>query len=147
VGAKGVPVRTTVVLLLGLLMAQQVWAEWTRIDDGHRGFKNGTYVDGDLYIDASRTKKTKDRYRVWVLADFLMFQYSASHVPFHSTIALYDLDCGQEKTLLLKATDYWGQMSRGDAHPSRRESVWDFPTPGSLNDRIMKAVCEPSLPK
>jgi hypothetical protein len=90
-------------ILLGMLLSQPVWAEWTQM---------GSPEGMTHHIDVGSIKKTENGRRAWVLYDFKSARQLPKGKSF-SQMALGEFDCEGIRYRTLQWTDYAGRMGAG----------------------------------
>ena len=130
-------------ILLGLLLAQPVWAEWVRI--GTVG--SGTSASMTTYWDPATVRKTADGRRIWTITSFEKPQ-TQSFGTFLSRKDLIEYDCVGERVRSLAGSAHSGQMGSGEyIFGVDTPSEWSFVSPETVDAARLKATCRLALPK
>ena len=99
----------------------------------------GTSIDKDkFYVDYDRIRINNNYVYFWILSDY-MKPLSAG---FKSSKAYSMGDCELYRLKDLSYAFYNNQMGKGALETSNRESDWIYPIPNSIDDNILKSVCE-----
>jgi hypothetical protein len=143
------------VLLVGMLLAQPVWAEWTKIDFIDReadGLFAGNFT---VYVNyASIRKSNNGQTRImWFLWDYEYPQKLWNKVDYKSTTFLDEYDCERKQYRDIGSFYYSERMGGGQiVHKSSSiENSWgrnwaEAPA-GTPGGNILKAACNRPLPK
>jgi hypothetical protein len=130
----------TVLILLGLLLAQPVWAEWV-------GIVSSNYVRH--YHDPSTVRKTATgKITIWELTDYPETQETLGGVklskPFWSYKWLQEYDCNKEAVRPLRSVHYAGPMGYGaEVSSNNTPSRFGFTavSPGTIGYKMLQAAC------
>lgn len=91
-----------------------------------------------FYSNPSTLKKSGAIRKIWTLIDF-----GPRNNSFKSVVGLEEYDCANEKTRVLSATVYSGQMGSGDVVTSTDEpAAWNAVIPNSTGSFQYDAVCK-----
>jgi hypothetical protein len=121
----------TTIFLSSLMMASVANAKWTEV---------GKNVSGNTYyVDFERIKKHNGRVYYWYLHDRLK---PTSEGTMSSKI-YSEVECGRLRDRFLNQFYYNGPMASGEIihSDSISEKDWDYPSPDSVSEFILKAVC------
>jgi hypothetical protein len=131
-----------VLILLGLLLAKPVWAEWVRVGTGGEGA--GASV---IYVDPATVRKTPDGRRAWTMLSYDKPQPDrVGGGTFQSSKTLWEFDCAGERKRILQFTWHSGQMAAGQVVVAIDSlSNWTFVSPGSIDEVELQAVCSVPL--
>jgi hypothetical protein len=126
-----------VLILLGLLLVQPVWAGWRRIDIA----SDNSFA---IYIDYATLRKTDKGRRMWTLFDYETPQQPIKDEPeFKSEKVLYEFDCANDQLRSLTMVGYAEEMGAGDTtHQVNRPGKWVYSVPQSMSASLMKAACK-----
>jgi hypothetical protein len=114
------------------MMASVVHAKWTEVGK--------SVVDGDtFYVDLERIKKHSGKVYYWQLGDFL----KPTETGVFSSKIYNEAECGRFRNRILNSTLYKGSMASGEVFHSNNtpEKNWTYPSPNSMNEATLKAVC------
>ena len=103
-------------------------AEWTLLTES---------VDKDKYYVDSATKKSGERPRVWVLADY---EYPKTPGVLSRKV-FYEADCAEGTMRVLSIVEHGLSMGRGIAETVNERTEWSYPPPGSVSARIFIYLC------
>jgi len=122
-------------LLLGLLLSQPAWAEWTAFFET----KGSAF-----YMDGATIRKTESGRRVWALVDYKEAQKGSE--PYFSIKYLKEYDCAGEKTRVLQLYRHAARMGEGEVVMSDiKPTDWEVPPPDTASAQTMKQVCAVEL--
>jgi len=98
-----------------------------------------TSIANDVfYVDYDRIRFNNGNVYFWVLND-----YQKPLSTGHKSSKSYMMgDCKMYRVKGLTSTFYMGQMGKGDFITSNNERNWIYPIPNSIDDAILKFVCE-----
>jgi hypothetical protein len=131
-----------VLILLGMLLAQPVWAEWLRL-----GETNGTSseIAFAYYFDPATVRKTPNGRRAWAMWSYEQIQ-DGSFGRHQTKKILYEFDCAEERLRVLQLSFTSGPMGIGESVFSEAEPApWIAPSPSTINEGTLKAVCKVRL--
>ena len=132
-----------VLILLGMLLAQPVWAEWLRL--GETSSDTGREKAFAYYFDPATVRKTPNGRRAWAMWSYVQIQ-DGSFGKYQTSKILYEFDCADERSRILQLTFTSGPMGTGESVFSEAEpGHWLIPTPRSINEGALKAVCKVRL--
>ena len=103
--------------------------------------KLGVTNTSTSYIDLNNIKKVGRNFRVWVLYDYLRPEMNG-YFKYSSYIEYKEYECLEERSMILKQTMYSERMGEGLAKEVELKEKWDFVTPETVNDIILKKVCK-----
>jgi hypothetical protein len=127
-----------VLILLGLVLSQPVWAEWTKI---------GSPAQVTFYVDFGTVKKTATGRRAWILHD-RKTPFQTPNGDAFSMAFLNEYDCADERHRTLQFTAYSEAMGRGKSLGGSSDvREWSVPVPQSVAAYLLKAVCFSPLPE
>jgi hypothetical protein len=124
-----------VLILMGLLLAQPVWAGWRKID----GDASLTF-----YVDYATLRKTDKVRRMWALINYETPQQPERDRPeFKSEKVLYEYDCANDQLRTLAVVGYAEAMGTGDiAHKVNGPGKWNYSVPQSFGESLLKTACK-----
>ena len=114
-----------------MLISSVAHAKWTKVTED----KNGT----TFYVDLERIRKHDGKVYYWYLADLLKPEKNGT-----ISFRLYtEAECGRFRYRWLSVTFYKDPMASGRINSSRNtpESEWSYPSPDSMAESTLKAVC------
>ncbi len=127
-----------VLILLGLVLSQPVWAEWTQM---------GSPEGMTYHIDFGSIKKTGNGRRAWVLYDFKSARQLSNGKSF-SQMALGEFDCEEKRYRTLQWTNFSGRMGAGKVlDTGDYPDGWMVVAPGSVGVGQLVAVCIAKIPE
>ena len=105
-------------------------AEWTQLTSS---------VNGDtFYVDYQRIRKHDGYVSYWTLSDFLM----PTKWGDYSTETYRQGDCKSFRFRNLRFIQYKQKMGEGPGDVYRPTNIkWNYPRPETLNETILKVVC------
>ena len=105
------------------------YSEWTKVSEG---------VDGDtFYVDFERIRKVDGYVYHWDMVDYLK-PISGGYLSIKS----YGLgDCKMFRFKYINNIGYRKPMGVGTGQPDNRPTKWYYPSPNSVNEKILKSVC------
>lgn len=94
----------------------------------------------NIYIDTISLKKIGNNRRVWVLSDYKKRDKGGDS----SNKVLSEFDCAEDRVKNLDYTMFKGNMGNGTVtdHISSPNSAWQYVSPGSVDDFLLKFVCK-----
>lgn len=94
----------------------------------------------NVYIDTISLKKNGNNRRVWVLSDY---KKKDKHGDLSNKV-LSEFDCVEDRVKNLDYTMFNGNMGNGTVttHIPSANSSWQFVSPGSVDDALLKFVCK-----
>ena len=113
------------------MFSSNSFAEWEKLK------KNS--VDGDtFYVDFERIRKHDGYVYYWVLEDLIKPDKDGDL----SYRNYFQGDCKLFRTKLLSGSYHKGAMGKGTGWTSNpKNPEWEFPTPNSIMEDILKLVC------
>jgi hypothetical protein len=124
-------------ILLGLLLAQPVWAEWKNIETVNIGTKS----EAEIYAKLEGSHVTGKTARMWFLFDF-KFPQKSSTQQFKSIRVLDEYDCAEERKRTLSLSMFSKGM--GDGPPfsnSDKATDWSYIAPATTGHTILRMLC------
>ena len=91
-----------------------------------------------FYVDYDRIRLNNGNVYFWILNDYL----KPLSAGFKSSKTYMMGDCEMYRVKSLSSTFYTGQMGKGDLRTVNNEQKWIYPIPNSIDDAILKSVCE-----
>lgn len=121
----------TTIFLSSLIMTSLAHAEWTQAAKSVTG--------NTFYVDWERIKKHDGKVYYWRLLDYLKPTIDGDI----SSKTYFEAECGRFRFRYLNATFYTGPMGEGTVSTSVNtpEKDWRYPSPNSVDESILKAVC------
>jgi hypothetical protein len=121
-----------VLILLGMLLAQPVWAEWEK----WRTVETATY-----FWNPARVRKTDEGRRVWT-----MTSYQKGMATHGSEMILYEFDCDGERERILAWFKYSGPNGTGTRYDiadfGPEVTRWKVIPPAATIEPLLNAVCK-----
>lgn len=114
--------------ILSLTLATPIWAEWTEVT----GFN-----DNRNYIDFKRIRKANGLIYFWQITD-LLEPTEEGHLSFKT---YFKADCETSRIMILSMSTYKLPMGEGDGTTFTPPAEWKHPTPDSLAQTRLKAIC------
>ena len=99
-----------------------------------------TKGDMSIFIDATRIKKINENIRVWVLTNYGSPREHPT-LTFQSIVEYQELNCLEDKTLVLRSTIYSDELANGSDLETVVDDKWNFNTPNARFDLPLKEVC------
>lgn len=117
--------------LSSLLITSLAHAEWTQVAKSVNG---STY-----YVDFSRIRNRDGRVYFWMLSDLSKPRENGTM----SSKIYVEVECGSFRSRWLNDTYYKGSMASGEVLHSNNtpEKNWIYPSPNSVDEGVLKAVC------
>ena len=113
-----------------LMIASPAYADWEGV---------GRNVDGDTYyVDFDRIRKNGGYTYYWFLVDLL----EPIETGILSSKVYHQGDCEVFRFKYLSFIHYKQPMGEGSGDSNSPKLEWDYPTPNSVTDKILKRVCE-----
>ena len=132
-----------VLILLGLLLAQPVWAGWVELGSAN----SQQYGRMTIYFDPATVRKTAEGRRVWFMHDLDRQRALPSGTVYQSQRVLYEFDCTEERYRTLQETHYSAPMLTGLVVGTwSGQPTWKFIEPGTATKSLIEAACKASLP-
>jgi hypothetical protein len=127
----------TRLLLITLLVLSSgpAYAEWVKV--GSSESEGGITV----YADPDTIRRKVDRVTMWELYDYKTVQIEAG-MSISSFKKQSEYDCTEERTRMLSAMDFSGNMGKGNVVSSdSTEDKWEPVEPGSVTRGLWKIAC------
>ena len=141
--------------ICSLIITTVAHAEWTKV------VFNGDTVYDRMYVDLRSLKKYNDKIYYWELTDFdeglhpmddsgNFFELVRGwyKTAIYSMKRYHEADCGSFRTRILSVIFYEAQMAEGmpsktfgNNYPQKRPRDWTYPTPKSMDEAVLLAVC------
>ena len=121
-------------MLLLLLISRPAYAEWVKISDSDEA---GTSV----YVDPATIRRDSNLVKMWQLNDFKTVQTVEGN-SFFSTKKQREFNCAEERTRILSATQFSGNMGTGKVvwHNSD-EQKWEPVVLESIGHTLWEFTC------
>jgi hypothetical protein len=120
-------------LIVLMLSANSVWAEWTEI---------GQRDDATAYLDFSTIRRTGNLLKVWGLFDFKTTRTYAGK-SYMSAKSQSQFDCQEEQIRILAQSEFSKNMGRGDlVYSTIDPGKWRPVEPESISETVFKIVCD-----
>jgi len=120
-------------ITLLVLSSAPAYAEWIWIDNIKPGMT--------IYVNPDTIHRKGDRVKMWQLFDFETAEHVAdtSHLSFKMQ---HEYDCTEERTRMLVATFFSGNMGRGKVvYRNSAEHKWEPVPLGSVNHDLWEFAC------
>ena len=119
------------IIFLSLMMSSVVHAKWTEVAKSVNG--------GTSYVDLERIKKHSGRVYYWQLEDYL----KPAKTGTMSNKIYFEAECGRFRHRYLNLAFYKGPMASGEVLHSSNipDKEWTYPSPNSVDETVLKAVC------
>ena len=121
---------TLTVILYSLIFSSVSFGEWTKVGE--------SVVGGTLYVDFERIRIHNGYRYFWDLLDNL----EPSKYGTLSTKTYRQADCKEFKMKYLQFVFYEQPMGEGSGESSTTDEDWIYPVPNSMNEKIIKKVCD-----
>jgi len=132
-----------VLITLGLLLAQPVWAGWVVMGVGGEGA-----TDVVIFGDPATVRKTANGRRVWMMWSYDKPQPNSVGGTYQSTKNLEEFDCAGERFRTLQSILHSDKFGRGPMVAFDNDlGPWIVVPPGSLAVDLLQAACKLPLPK
>lgn len=120
-----------ITLLASLTVSPVAHAEWTKV------IKNE--IGDNFYVNFERIKKHSDKIYYWELIGF----FKPSELGVRSNRSYIEAECDRLRIRYLNSTFFFGPMASGTilAEINTPEKNWRYVPPDSVDDLILKAVC------
>ena len=122
---------TLTVILYSLIFSSVSFGEWTQVAEN----KDGVI----FYVDFERMRIHNGYRYIWDLTD----RIEPSNAGTLSTKFYRQVDCKEFKTKFLQSVFYKQPMGEGSGEShTLSDGDWSYPIPNSINEIIVKKVCE-----
>jgi hypothetical protein len=124
--------KKVIITCLIALCSVPVVAEWVLVE---------TNEMGSVYIDPATVRKDGDMRKVWSVSDFKKRGKGGEM----SARARFEYNCKEERFALMSGSTHSGAMLAGKTLTNLNLTgieQWDDVAPGTVNDAMMKMVCE-----
>ena len=122
---------TICLIISSFLLPSNLYAEWELVAGGEGKTK--------IYVDVETIKKDGNYVYYWELRDFT----KPSSAGALSGMTYYECDCGKLRYKMLTSNFYNKPMAKGKSENySWEDSTWYYPSPKSVNEYVLKQVCE-----
>jgi len=123
--------KKLLVFLFSILISFNSYGGWKWIGD--------SVSSNDYYIDFEKIKKIDGYNYYWFLTDLL----KSDEYGYFSYISYVQGDCKLSRYMYLSDFYYNQPMGKGKVTSNTIENPkWDYPPPGSVNEFILKQVCD-----
>lgn len=117
-----------------LLSSGPVYAEWVAIGGNDQ-------IGMTTYVDPATIRRKGDLVRMWQLNDFKTVQTVENH-SFFSTKKQREFSCAEERTRILAATQFSGNMGNGTVvSVNSNEQKWEPVVPESIGQTVWEFAC------
>ena len=123
-------------LLLTLLVLNSgpAYAEWVKVGGNDQ-------IGMTTYVDPATIRRKGDLVKMWQLNDFKTVQTVEDH-SFLSTKKQREFNCGGERTRILAATQFSGNMGNGQVvWNNSTEQKWEPVVPESIGQTLWEFAC------
>jgi hypothetical protein len=126
-------------LLLGLLLTQPVWAGWTDI---------GESDTVTLYVDLASINKTASGRSALSLFDYKVLKKD-SNSEWLSAVVLNEYDCTKNSMRSLRDISYSGRMGTGKVVFDDKPTIarWEVQAPQTVGEVQLRAICSAPIRK
>lgn len=124
-------------LMTFLLSSAPAHSEWVKVSSAQSYGSYSTYVDPDTL------RRKGELVKLWELNDYKTIQTDGSN-SFLSLKSQSEFDCAEERIRLLAATEFSGNMGKGQVVSSSHfgEGGWAPVQPDSVGEIVWKLVCD-----
>ena len=132
---RGIRMKQRLILItLVLLTGSPAYAEWVEVGGNDQ-------VGMTAYVDPGSIRRKGDLVKMWQLNDFKSVQTREDN-SFLSTKKQREFSCAEERTRVLAATQFSGNMGRGTVvWRNSNEQEWEPVVPGSIGQTLWEFAC------
>ena len=139
--------KRLIAAVLGMLLAQPVWAQWVEVDTDWVDLGTGHRGKITFYIDQITIRKSESGRQAWTM-------YSFEQPPtgfflmlvFQSVKQLDEFDCAGERWKRLQSLGYSGPLGTGQVVWSNDDAdPWTVVSPWSQRESLLRAACSVPL--
>ena len=123
--------KKLLVLFISIFISCNSFGEWSFVSQSK---------DADYYVDFDRISKNNVYVYYWLLTNFPSPPYAKGK----SSVELYEVNCNPPIKERRNAYYFYNStMGKGEMSPvfDTNTGPWEYSIPGSVRERILKAVC------
>jgi len=129
-----------ILLMLGMLLMQSVWADWTK-----KSTENNSDGSEELttYVDYESIRETDNGRSWWVLTDRRFVKGDPIYIAYKSVKTLHEFNCSGNQYRLLSTIIYSESQGKGAAiFSSDKASNWRNVIPRSVGANDLEFICK-----
>jgi len=121
-------------IILLVLSSGPAYAEWVAIGGNDQ-------IGMTTYVDRATIRRNSNLVKIWQLNDFKTVQTVEGN-SFLSTKKQRQFNCAEERTRILAATQFSGNMGNGEVvWVNSNEQKWEPVVPGSIGQTLWEFAC------
>ena len=121
-------------LILLMLSGGPAYAEWVAIGGNDQ-------IGMTTYVDPTTIRRNSNLVKIWQLNDFKTVQ-TVEGTSFLSTKKQREFNCAEERTRILAATQFSGNMGNSKVvWVNSNEQKWEPVVPGSISQTLLEFAC------